>query len=675
MREALRALNDELERTWGIALQTRTGVNTGEVFTGDRRRGQEPILGDPVNVAARLEQAAEPGEVLLGEATYRLVRDAVSASSVGPLQVKGKPVPLEAWALHEVVPGASGWARNLASALVGRDRELAVLDAVFARVTDAGSCEVVTVFGPAGVGQVAPQPRARRAARRPRDGRRGALPALRRGHHVLADRGGAHGRGRHRRARPARGDAAQDLGPARRRRGRRPRRRAARPAARRRPGAGRDPGDVLGGAQAVRAPRHGTARSSSSSTTSSGASRRSSTCSSTSPTGCASAPVLLLCLARPELLEVRARVGGPEGERDRDDAPAADRGGDRRPDQGLLEGAELEPGARARIAELAEGNPLFVEETLRMLVDDGVLERRDGRWAATRALSEITIPPTIQALLTARLARLDPAERAVIERARSWGACSGGRGGRDLRRRGAPARHPAPAVADAQGAHPARLRPPGLEARSGSRHILIRDAAYQGIPKAERAELHERLADWLEVERAATRPASSRRSSATTSSRRARLLLELARSATAPRLGRRAATILAAAGARARSTAATCPRPRTCSRGRPGCRRRARASAPRSWPSSRSRCSRRVTWTASRRSRRRRPRRRPRPTPPTSSRTPRSSRCGSGSPTTRRAGRRRPRRRRRRRSPPSTRARRRARAGEERGRYSGCVHI
>ena len=76
MRESLIALNTELEGTWGARLQVRTGVNTGEVVAVTRQR---PILrvGDAVNIAARLEQAAEPGEILLGEETRRLVRDAV----------------------------------------------------------------------------------------------------------------------------------------------------------------------------------------------------------------------------------------------------------------------------------------------------------------------------------------------------------------------------------------------------------------------------------------------------------------------------------------------------------------------------------------------------------------------------------------------------------------------
>ena len=85
MRGGARDLNDELERDQGVRLAIRIGVNTGEVVVGDRRRA-DVVHGDAVNIAARLEQAAEPGEILLGDATYRLVRDAVDGEPVEPLR-------------------------------------------------------------------------------------------------------------------------------------------------------------------------------------------------------------------------------------------------------------------------------------------------------------------------------------------------------------------------------------------------------------------------------------------------------------------------------------------------------------------------------------------------------------------------------------------------------------
>ena len=106
MRELLVPLNAELEGTWGARLQVRTGVNTGEVVAGDPSSGQSFVTGDAVNIAARLEQAAEPGEILLGEETRRLVRDAVLVEPVDPLELKGKAERVPAFRLVGVTPGA-----------------------------------------------------------------------------------------------------------------------------------------------------------------------------------------------------------------------------------------------------------------------------------------------------------------------------------------------------------------------------------------------------------------------------------------------------------------------------------------------------------------------------------------------------------------------------------------
>jgi class 3 adenylate cyclase len=90
MRDALAELNADLHRDWGVTIATRIGVNTGEVVAGDPSTGQNLVTGDTVNTAARLEQAAEPGEILIGEETHRLTRDAVVVEPVDPLALKGK---------------------------------------------------------------------------------------------------------------------------------------------------------------------------------------------------------------------------------------------------------------------------------------------------------------------------------------------------------------------------------------------------------------------------------------------------------------------------------------------------------------------------------------------------------------------------------------------------------
>ena len=153
MRETLLSLNEDFQRAWGVAVQARIGVNTGEVIAGDPAQGHSFVAGDTVNTAARLEQSAQPGEILIGESTYNLVRAAAVAEDAGPLALKGKPEPVRALRLLEVLPEAPGWARRLDSPLVGRDRELGVLGQTFERTAQTPMAELVTLMGPAGVGK------------------------------------------------------------------------------------------------------------------------------------------------------------------------------------------------------------------------------------------------------------------------------------------------------------------------------------------------------------------------------------------------------------------------------------------------------------------------------------------------------------------------------------------
>ena len=126
MREALDALNAELERDYGVTMANRTGVNTGEVVTDETAGNQRLATGDAVNVAARLEQAAPAMETLLGALTHALVRDAVAAEPVEPLELKGKAERVPAFRLVGLRSAAAGAAP---SPLVGRDDDLALLRA------------------------------------------------------------------------------------------------------------------------------------------------------------------------------------------------------------------------------------------------------------------------------------------------------------------------------------------------------------------------------------------------------------------------------------------------------------------------------------------------------------------------------------------------------------------
>jgi class 3 adenylate cyclase/tetratricopeptide (TPR) repeat protein len=504
MQAALEALNAELEERHGVRIEARTGVNTGEVLAEDDRP-DAPLTADAANTAARLEQAAGSGQVLLGDTTYRLVRDAVTVEPAGPLELKGKTGPQVVWRLLDVAPEGPGIARRLDSPIVGRDEELDVLRRAFERALTERACRLVTVLGPPGVGKsrlsaelvswldgratvlqgrclpygdgitywpVAEVVREAAGidAADPPDRAAGKLAALFGGHEEAAT-------------------IAERLG------------------------------SILGLAEAA-APAQETFWA---------VRRLLEVLAERHPvvvvfddihwgeptfldlveyvagwsTG---TPILLLGVSRPELLDARPTwaAGAPDAASIRLD-PLTDEESERLIDN-LLGQAPLDDEVRARIRHAAEGNPLFVEEILRMLVDGGQLRRDDGRWTAAGDLSSIAIPPTINALLAARLEGLSPEERSVIQRASVvgkvfwWGAVT------EL--------SPAPEQAGVGGylqalvrrelVRPDRSRFVGEDAFRFS-HILIRDAAYSGTTKELRAELHERLADWLE-RRAADRP-------------------------------------------------------------------------------------------------------------------------------------------------------------------------
>jgi class 3 adenylate cyclase/tetratricopeptide (TPR) repeat protein len=488
MREALQVLNKELERDHDVSLAARIGVNTGEVVAGDE--GDTLVTGDAVNVAARLEQAAEPGTVLIGEETLRLVRDAVVAEPVPPLEVKGKTDPLAAFRLVQVSAGVAGVARRLDSPMVGRERELAQLrDAYEAAVADR-SCQLFTVLGTPGVGKS-----------RLVEEFLGSLAEAT----VLRGRCLPYGEGIT--FFPV-GEVVKEA-------------------------AGLDDFDapdeierkicaVLGTdgpACSTLAQLFAAAERDSSVEETFWAVRSFlEAVAETAPlalvfddihwgeptfldliehiTGWArEARILVLCVARPELLDERAGWGRDNNATTISLEPLSD---DECGDLigNLLGRAALPEEARDRILAAAEGTPLFVEEMLSMLIDDGSLARDGDRWVATRPLVDLRVPPTIQALLAARLEQLTGDERAVIQRAAVCGKQF----------------HVGAVAALLDGGEvlpilmslvrrdvlrPDRSSLAGQDALR-FRHQLIRDAAYEAAPKALRAELHERFADWLE---------------------------------------------------------------------------------------------------------------------------------------------------------------------------------
>src|SRR5438034_1107886 len=147
---ALRASVELREAVSALGLEARIGVNTGEVVSGS---GEALVTGDAVNIAARLEQAAQPDEILLGERTFRLARDAVEVEPVEALELKGKAEAVPAYRLLGVVKGAPAFARKLDSPMVGRDEELTQLRQSLTRTVRERRCHLFTVLGPAGIGK------------------------------------------------------------------------------------------------------------------------------------------------------------------------------------------------------------------------------------------------------------------------------------------------------------------------------------------------------------------------------------------------------------------------------------------------------------------------------------------------------------------------------------------
>ena len=446
IRERLPAVAEEV----GVALRFRTGVNTGTVLMGE---GENLAIGDAVNVAARLEQAAEPGEIVLGEETLSLVRDAVEVEALEPLELKGKSERVPGYRL---VSMSGGLERRFATPMVGRDRELRRLRDTFAQAVHDRSCQLFTVLGSAGVGKsrLAAELLARLDAR------------VVQGHCL------SYGEGitywpvveilKQFEALPV-GDAARPL--------------------RSLLGESGEPVSAEEIAWGFRKLLEQEAQE--------------------RPLLCVfddlhwgeetlldlvehvadlsrDAPILLLCMARPLLLERRPSWGGGKWNATTvlleplDGAEA---------ERLLSELGGVAEELRGRVVQAAEGNPLFLEEMLALVGEAGG--------------EAVEVPPTIKALLAARLDQLDPAERAVLE--------SGSVEGRTFHR-GAVA-----ALADGGGAVDQRLvslvrkelvrpdRPQFPEEDAYRfRHLLIRDAAYDGLPKAVRADLHGRFAAWLE---------------------------------------------------------------------------------------------------------------------------------------------------------------------------------
>ena len=458
LRDGLADLNDELEHAYGTRLEVRIGVSTGEVVTGTKER---LATGDAVNVAARLEQAARPGEVLVAEETLRLARSAVEVEPVDPVEAKGKTEPIQASRLLAVRPEVAAEARPGGAPMVGRERQRKLLENAFANIVGERSCQLFTILGPAGVGK------SRLVAEF-----LGTLEdaTLVRGRCLSYGEGVGYWPVTEvvKQLVPEHEEA--DVAPALK--------------------------SILGD-ESVAGPPDEIAWAFRKLLEASAAERPLVVVLDDVHWGepafldlvehvadlSRDAPILLLCVARPELLDRRPAWGGGKLNATNVLLEPLAPGESRLLMDSLLRDREITAALRDRILESAAGNPLFVEEMVAMVAEHGE--------------TEVSVPPTIHALLEARLDQLDPAERNVLERGSVEGL---------VFHRGAVV-----ALAPGDTRIEARLtalvrkdlvrpqRPLHADDEAFRfRHLLIRDTAYEALPKAVRAELHERFADWLQ---------------------------------------------------------------------------------------------------------------------------------------------------------------------------------
>lgn len=491
MRAALQELNAELHDNWQVEIATRTGINTGLVVVG---RTSGPALGDAVNVTARLEQAAAPGEILLGESTYRLVADAVEAERLS-LAVKGKQHDVVAYRLRHVFRQSPGARRRLDAQFVAREDELRTVQEVFAETTQRQQPRLVLVSGDPGIGKSRLLLEIRRSCT-PSGAvwvQQSCLPygqaafapvsAIVREIAGIADEDPT-------------GVAAQKLHVLL---------------------DGTDQGAViverlmgmlgLGGSTtevdelfwAVRRlfERLGQKR----------------------PLVVAiedlhwGQPTLIeliehisdwaretaltvVCSARPEFMDrhpgwIKSAALIQLGPLDQHTSWTlmANR-------LGTLEGVEH---ALADVSAKAGGNPLFIEQLLSMMIDEGIIAQGDGRWEAKTDFGALGIPPSLQALLAARLDALPVDQREVLGAAAVAGTdFSTGALAHLLPQLSTRQLHSITKELIARDLLEAWQWDLPDQSTLAFRHVLVRDAAYASLPLHERLRFHEALVTWLE---------------------------------------------------------------------------------------------------------------------------------------------------------------------------------
>ncbi len=476
---AVRASLALLDSVRELGLEARVGIESGEVVAD--QSDSTFATGEAVNVAARLQQQAQAGQILLGPGTHRLTLGRVESEDLGPINLRGLERPIWTWAAVSV-NGRRGRSA-VAAPFVGREAERELLENTFARAVRDRRAHLFTVYGEPGVGKT-------RLTQELLAGLEGAI--------VLSGRALPYGESITYWPLAEMVKASADI-------------------------ADDDPidvaieklraccpaeavADLLGLASGVLEAVHGER---SQQEIAWAAREWAELMAGVQPlvlvfedihwaeeplldliehlaSWVREAPLLILCLSRPELLDLRPEWGGG---RVRATSIELERLGSAESEElvdALLEAAQgpLDAGVRRILLEKTEGNPLFLEETVRMLAENG-------------GGSAEQIPDTVQALIAARIDRLGPQARTVLQRASVIGRTFWG---------GAIA-HLAPEIEDLDCqlddllardfvAREARSTITGENAYR-FKHVLIREVAYGGLAKASRAEHHLRFADWL----------------------------------------------------------------------------------------------------------------------------------------------------------------------------------
>lgn len=454
---AVRAAVDLRERLDAAGMVSRTGVTTGEVFVAGEAERMS-TTGAAVSLAARLMEAAAPHEILLAVETRHLLKDSVTVEQLA-IPDRGSVLDKPAFRLIELHPGAGGRSLRLDSPMVGRERPLAALGNAFASAVADRKCHLFTVLGEAGVGKS-------RLVLEFVDGL---------GDGATATRGRCLPYGASLAFSPL-VEAVRSSGAAER----------------------ADELEIAGPTDE----------------TFSAARRLLESLARNGPLVVAfddvqwaepsfldlvenvversrNAPILIICVARPELHDTRPSWGGGKPNAGSVLLEPLTPVESERLIDGLLGESDLPQPVRDHIVGASEGNPLFLEELLAMLVDRAVLRREGDRWT-TEELPVLAIPPTIHALIAARIDRLADQERIVLELASIEGKV--------FRRATVEELAPEHLEDGMEGLLGTLVRRELIRPVSPDedvftfRHQLVCDATYEAIPKRSRAALHERFA-------------------------------------------------------------------------------------------------------------------------------------------------------------------------------------